>query len=458
MLKNKAIKSVLRLKVHLMKKMTESTFGMQITLSLFLVMLLIAALVMTAQQLTSSTLSKTGNLVERQHQKLHSLLNMHIAGQNRTINLQQMLLLDDWLLKDATLMKFYENADVYLSNREILASLSDETAFERQWIEDIHKMANVTGPLQTRIAQMTLRGDDEEARKVITTQATELLNAFTDKVNEFSRYQSIEIQNAMQQANISIDKLMIKVVGLAIALIMLSFLFAALVFNKFSQINLALRQANEDLEQRVIERTAALTEAQNKLIDKNQMLEKLSETDALTGLVNRFKMDQYLQTAHQRFLKFGDPYQVLFLDIDHFKQINDEYGHELGDRVLVEFASLLKAQFSEFNLIGRWGGEEFIMLNASLDKVQACDQAEAIRHAVETHSFAGLNSLSVSIGVARVNYQDEIKQVINRADIALYKAKNTGRNRVEYCENLLTAANPNNYSVSANSKTINASS
>lgn len=438
-----------------MKKMTENSFGMRIALSLLLVMLLITALVMTAQQLTSSTLNKAGQLVNHQHQKLHSLLNMHIAGQNRTINLQQMLLLEDPLLIDEALMNFYGNASDYLTHRENLANLSDETEFERQWIEDIHRMADVTGPLQTQIAIMTMAGDEEPARNLITTEAIELLHKFTDKVNEFSQYQSVEIQNAIQQAGQSIDKLMIKVVGLAIALIMLSFLFALFVFKKFNQINQALRQANEDLEQRVAERTAALTEVQNKLIDKNQMLEKLSETDALTGLVNRFKMNQYLQTAHQRFLKFGEPYQVLFMDIDHFKQINDQYGHALGDKVLIEFANLLKSEFGGLNLIGRWGGEEFIMLNASLDKVQACDQAEAIRQAIETHSFAELGSLTVSIGVARVSYQDEIKQVINRADIALYKAKNTGRNRVEGCEHLLTAANTDHYSDSANAKTIN---
>ncbi|MBE0493523.1 MAG: GGDEF domain-containing protein [Thiomicrospira sp.] len=438
-----------------MKKMTENSFGLWIALSLILVMVLITALVLTAQQLTSSTLNKAGQLVNHQHQKLHSLLNMHIAGQNRTINLQQMLLLDDPLLIDETLMKFYDNASDYLSNREILAYLSDENAFERQWMEDIHQMANVTGPLQTQIARMTLQGEEQQARKLVTTQSIDLLNQFTDKVNEFSHYQAIEIQNSIQKAGQSIDKLMINVVSLAISLIMLSFLFALFVFNRFSHINQALRYANEELEQRVAERTVALTDIQNTLIDKNRMLQKLSETDALTGLVNRFKMDQYLQTAHQRFLKFGEPYQVLFLDIDHFKQINDEHGHELGDKVLVEFASLLEFQFGESNLIGRWGGEEFIMLNASLDKAQACDQAERIRQAVEMHTFSSLDSITVSIGVARVTYQDQIKQVINRADIALYKAKNTGRNRVEGCEHLLMAANTDHYPDSANAKTIN---
>lgn len=439
-----------------MKKMTENSFGMWIALSLLLVMLLITALVMTAQQLTHSTLNKAGHLVNHQHQKLHSLLNMHIAGQNRTINLQQMLLLEDPILIDDALMRFYENASDYLSNRENLANLSDETPFERQWIEDIHQMANITGPLQTQIARMTLQGESQQARHLIANQGIDLLNNFTNKVNEFSQYQSIEIQNAIKQAANSIDKLMIKVVGLAIALIITSFLFALFVFNKFSAINHALRQANEELEQRVTERTMALTETQNKLIDKNRMLEKLSETDTLTGLVNRFKMDQYLQTAHQRFIKFGEPYQVLFLDIDHFKQINDEHGHELGDEVLVEFAALLKAQFGDLNLIGRWGGEEFIMLNASFDKAQACEQAESIRQAIEAHEFRGLETITVSIGVARVTYQDQIKQVINRADVALYKAKNTGRNRVEGCEHLLTAANTADYALPASgSETLN---
>lgn len=438
-----------------MKKMTENSFGLWIALSLLLVMLLITALVMTAQQLTDSTLNKAGQLVNHQQQKLHSLLNMHVAGQNRTINLQQMLLLDDPLLKDEALIRFYNNASDYLSNREALANLSDQAPFERQWITDIHQMANVTGPLQTQIARMTLQGEEEQARNLITTQAISLLDEFTNKVNEFSQYQTVEIENAIQQAGNSIDKLMVKVVGLAIVLILISFLFALFVFNRFSHINQALRTANEKLEQRVAERTAALTEIQHTLINKNRMLEKLSETDTLTGLVNRFKMDQYLQTAHQRFLKFGEPYQVLFLDIDHFKQINDEHGHELGDEVLVEFAALLKSQFGDLNLIGRWGGEEFIMLNASLDKTQACDQAERIRQAIEGHDFPGLDTITVSIGVARVTYQDEIKQVINRADIALYKAKNTGRNRVEGCENLLAAANTDTYSISTNAESIN---
>lgn len=157
----------------------------------------------------------------------------------------------------------------------------------------------------------------------------------------------------------------------------------------------------------------------------------LAYTDELTGLPNRrFLLDRLqsaIKAAHSRI----EPLCVLLLDIDRFKQINDRYGHRAGDRVLVEFAKVLKASSRSTDVIGRWGGEEFLyILPGTLAAAEA--QAERVRAAVAAFPFGAPElelRLTVSIGATELLSTDNAGDLVDRADRLLYQAKGAGRDR-----------------------------
>lgn len=168
-----------------------------------------------------------------------------------------------------------------------------------------------------------------------------------------------------------------------------------------------------------------------KLNRLNQELARLSVTDPLTGLFNRLKIDQTLNTELQRAQRTGQPLSVVMLDLDHFKQVNDVFGHQVGDQVLVTLAKLLRLRTREIDVAGRWGGEEFLLIcpNTSLDG--ALTLAESVRTTIESHLFDSVSHVTASLGVSSYLAGDMGKDLVARADAALYAAKNAGRNQVQ---------------------------
>ncbi|GAB2919142.1 hypothetical protein GCM10027181_17920 [Rheinheimera gaetbuli] len=176
----------------------------------------------------------------------------------------------------------------------------------------------------------------------------------------------------------------------------------------------------------------ALTEQQ--LMQRNQELLQMATTDLLTGLSNRRAILQRAQTEIRRASRYHKDLAVLMLDIDHFKQINDQFGHAAGDKVLIEFAALCQQSIRDTDLAGRYGGEEFFILLPEIDLKTAILSADRIRIKVAEHRFV-LNdgsslTVSCSIGIAMyLPEQDDLDKLLLRADQALYQAKRQGRNR-----------------------------
>ncbi|WP_052302375.1 GGDEF domain-containing protein [Bacillus sp. SG-1] len=158
---------------------------------------------------------------------------------------------------------------------------------------------------------------------------------------------------------------------------------------------------------------------------KAEVMEELANTDYLTGLPNRRKIDQALHQA----LKKQQKISIIYLDIDHFKQINDTFGHTAGDEVLKEFTNETLEVLKEENMLGRWGGEEFMIILKN-DLNEAAILAEKIRAHIAQHRFEAVGSLTASFGVTALQEGDTLDTLLNRADKALYKAKNSGRNKV----------------------------
>ena len=161
-----------------------------------------------------------------------------------------------------------------------------------------------------------------------------------------------------------------------------------------------------------------------------ETLERLSATDHLTGAWNRAHFDRIIESELGRSLRFRQPLTLVLLDIDHFKRINDEFGHQAGDAVLQDFVRFVQQRVRSGDLFFRWGGEEFVILAVSTGHRNAGSLAEALRRKVEANTFPEVGALSVSIGVAEHLDSETPAAWFHRVDEALYKAKQGGRNRV----------------------------
>src|SRR5687767_11981349 len=178
-----------------------------------------------------------------------------------------------------------------------------------------------------------------------------------------------------------------------------------------------------------------LEERERQLLEANERLRHMSRTDGLTGLDNRRYIEQQLDLMFAHGERLSEPLSCVMCDLDRFKSVNDEYGHQAGDAVLKQFAGLLKKEAREIDLVGRYGGEEFIVLLPGTVLDAAVTFAERVRKQVEAHTFVfegGSLRRTLSLGVAgwphpRVAHSDGL---VRAADDALYVAKETGRNRV----------------------------
>lgn len=165
-------------------------------------------------------------------------------------------------------------------------------------------------------------------------------------------------------------------------------------------------------------------------IELEERIKKLSITDKLTQLNNRLKLDETLKNEITRIERSDSVSSLIMVDIDHFKKVNDNYGHQVGDLVLVEIATILSSNIREADVLGRWGGEEFMIILPFTDKNGAIICANKLRLKIANHKFEGLGQVTASFGISQVRTGMTAEDIVASADAALYRAKDLGRNRV----------------------------
>ena len=199
-----------------------------------------------------------------------------------------------------------------------------------------------------------------------------------------------------------------------------------------------LQKAYGELEMRVRERTADLAEANELLLAEiaerkrvEEKLRELSERDSLTMIYNRRKLLELLGSEVEKAKRYSRPLSLIMLDIDHFKKVNDNYGHATGDSVLKTITKIVGSVIRKVDIFARYGGEEFIVLSPETNIKGAKVLAEKIRAAAEQYPYPSVGKVTISAGVAELSDKDSGAALITKADAALYVAKQGGRNRVE---------------------------
>ncbi|MCP5159083.1 MAG: GGDEF domain-containing protein [Gammaproteobacteria bacterium] len=188
---------------------------------------------------------------------------------------------------------------------------------------------------------------------------------------------------------------------------------------------------NEQLIAELQNQVRELNKEKERLIHLLQEKSARLRQDPLTGVSNRLAYEEQLHQEFQRWKRFGNPLTFLIWDIDHFKQINDRHGHDIGDEVLREVARQLNSRLRSTDFVARYGGEEFAMLLPGADIEAALQLAEQIRHHIAESGFRYGEAhipVTISCGLASFQPGDCLESVFKRADQALYQAKKTGRN------------------------------
>ena len=224
--------------------------------------------------------------------------------------------------------------------------------------------------------------------------------------------------------------------------------FGALA-EQFNNLSSQLNDANSRLQSRVDLADKQLIHNNRQLIRQSEELQRINEefrkqsvTDSLTGLHNRRRFEELMQTELDMSLRHGDVSSLLVIDIDHFKKVNDQYGHPAGDCVLKQVANLLKSSLRKTDVLCRVGGEEFVALCKRADKTAAVNIGEKMRHNIENNSikFGDTQiSVTISIGIATINERNAKQDsdfLYREADAAVYHSKDTGRNRVSHFEDI----------------------
>ena len=186
-----------------------------------------------------------------------------------------------------------------------------------------------------------------------------------------------------------------------------------------------MKRYNRQLHNQNIE----LNRLKSELTKSNQKFKKLSTHDLLTGLYNRYYFDMALTEESSRYDR-NNPISLTVIDIDYFKKINDQFGHQTGDLVLKQFAQLLKDLVNDMDVLARWGGEEFVIFSNNTTLQQAHDKCFEIQKQLKATTFPGIEHITASYGIASLKQGETMSICFQRADQSLYKAKDEGRDRI----------------------------
>ena len=405
-----------------------------LTLGFAIVILLMIALAYIGFQSLKDHGAGGNQQVARQLQKISLINELDTIIQNRTRFMQSMLLRDKDFIESESWPQFSRMSGAYAATREKLESMLAPR--ERELMQTIDKLDRDISDLNRQVSVLFLNGSRDEANKILHTEVLPKTAPLLANLSELTRMQRSDVEQAMLLSSQDADRSRYQITLFSIFAVLISLTVTVISIWYGRKLSRQLQDMNTYLEQKIYERTESLLDTQKELLeDKKGLLEDKNEltrmalTDGLTGLSNRTHMNQILHKEFSRFERHNQRFGIIMLDIDHFKSINDKYGHDVGDKVLKRLATTFESAIRTSDFIARWGGEEFLICCTTIEEEDLLPIAETIRQLVATTSFEHKGQITASLGCAAIVKGEAIGDLIKRADVALYEAKNNGRNQ-----------------------------
>lgn len=410
---------------------------------------------------------------------LHDEKVASISARRRTLNGDFETFLDDRLQKDLSIndpdyaSKLEVLAEIEINTHEMVSAvrgyvikheawLKDRVLDSQQdalyWFDQAEKLPlneeeqNEIQLLKSHFINMVDLSNTTISREDDLIALLAELDILADEINLLLNSKLQKINDDIIQAERSILSSTIQYawVGIAVSTVLILLLAIYLSKRFLKQLNQLIyasrRYAQGDLSYRVELSTdhelkdlatafndmAAKISASKLEMEKlNSELENLSITDHLTQIFNRVHLDKVILEKIDKSERYARPFSIIMIDIDHFKKINDNFGHNVGDDVIVDFAKLIQASIRSIDVFGRWGGEEFLVICPEIKLSEASIIAEKLRELIAQHDFSQPKNITASFGVTSYAEGDTVTSIFERVDRALYAAKNNGRNRVE---------------------------
>ena len=365
--------------------------------------------------------------VAEQMHKIDLINELSTIIQDRTRFMQSMLLRDKDFIESESWPNYSRLNGEWSAARERLDSMLAPR--EREIIKAIDHLDRDIAEFNHQVSVLFLNGSRDEANKVLLQEVLPRTAPLLSRLSELTQMQRMDVEKALLLASQEAEQHRSRVTLFSIFAVMVSLgvTFVAIWYGR--KLSSQLQDMNNYLEQKIYERTESLLDTQKELIEDNNELTRMALTDSLTGLSNRTHMNQILHKEYSRFERHNQRFGIIMLDIDHFKSINDKFGHDAGDEVLKKLATTFEKAIRASDFVARWGGEEFLICCTTIEEEDLLPIAETIRQLVASTEFAHKGQITASLGCAAIVKGENITDLIKRADVALYEAKNNGRNQ-----------------------------
>ena len=391
------------------------------------VILMMVSLAFIALQSTSGENRAVNQQVAQQLDKINLINELSTIIHDRTRFMQSMLLHDDQFIKDESLPAFNRLSGAYIETRERLLPML--VPREREIMQAIDRLDRDISELNRQVSVLFLNGSRDEASKVLMQEVLPKTAPLLSHLSELTQSQRMDVQKAMLIASSEAEETRTQIAIFSAVAVLVSLTVTCIAIWYGSKLSGQLQDMNDYLEQKIYERTESLLDTQRELEEDKNELTRMALTDSLTGLSNRTHMNQILHKEYSRFERHNQRFGIIMIDIDHFKKVNDNYGHDAGDVVLKQLAKIFESAIRTSDFVARWGGEEFLICCTTIEETDLLPIAETIRQLVANTEFEKTGQITASLGCAAIVKGETIGELIKRADIALYEAKNNGRNQ-----------------------------
>ncbi|MDH3389223.1 MAG: diguanylate cyclase [Gammaproteobacteria bacterium] len=397
-----------------------------------IVILMMITLAFIAFNSSSIGTSDVNLKVTRQLEKISLINELSTIIQSRTRFMQSMLLHDDEFIEDEAWPSFNRLSGAYTETRERLMPMLAPR--EREIMEAIDRLDRDINDLNRQVSVLFLNGSRDEASKVLLQEVLPKTAPLLSHLGELTQAQRMDVQKALLLASSEAEESRTHIAIFSVIAVVISLTVTCVAVWYGRKLSGQLQDMNTYLEQKIYERTESLLDTQKELLEDNNELTRMALTDSLTGLSNRTHMNQILYKEYSRFERHNQRFGIIMLDIDHFKRVNDNFGHDTGDNVLKKLAFIFESAIRTSDFVARWGGEEFLICCTTIEENDLFPIAETIRQLVGNTEFETVGQITASLGCAAIVKGETIGELIKRADIALYEAKNNGRNQTVVSE------------------------